>query len=138
MPIDALLMRLDGVKRSGDGYIARCPAHDDRAPSLTVRDLDDGRVLLHCFAGCEPEAVLGAIGLDFSDVMPKNLGDLPPVRKSFNAEAVLECVAKEALIAQVCAAAMAKGKALSAEDSARLTLASARLNEALDLVRARS
>ena len=61
---DLLLSRLDGVRRTGSGrWIARCPAHDDRRPSLSVRELDDGRTLLHCFSGCSPDAVLDAIGL---------------------------------------------------------------------------
>jgi len=47
--------------------VARCPAHDDRDPSLSV-SVKDGRVLVHCFAGCAPDAVLGAVGLTWKDL----------------------------------------------------------------------
>ena len=40
---------------------ARCPAHDDHTPSLSIRDGDDGRLLTHCHAGCEPAAVWDAL-----------------------------------------------------------------------------
>ena len=75
MSIETLVSRLDGIKETGPGrYLSRCPAHDDRSPSLAIKDGDDGRVLLHCFAGCETEDVLSAIGLTFSDVMPVRIG----------------------------------------------------------------
>ena len=52
MSADALLSRLDGVKKTGHGqWIARCPAHEDRSPSLSIAEKDD-RVLVHCHAGC--------------------------------------------------------------------------------------
>jgi DNA primase len=71
--LDKVLSRLDMVKRIGDGrYKALCPAHDDRTPSLAIKDAD-GRILLHCFCGCETIDVLGAIGLDFTDIMPEEV-----------------------------------------------------------------
>lgn len=60
------------VKRSGAGWMARCPAHDDRSPSLSVRRGEDGRVLIHCHAGCPPEAVVAALGLVMADLMPES------------------------------------------------------------------
>lgn len=53
--------RLDGLKPSGDGYIARCPAHDDKTPSLLVSVGDSGKVLFHCYAGCDNRTILDAI-----------------------------------------------------------------------------
>jgi len=65
---DFLLVRLEGVRRAGpSSWMARCPAHPDRNPSFSIA-LRDGRVLLHCFAGCPPEAVLGAVGLTWKDL----------------------------------------------------------------------
>ena len=59
MTAATFLDRLDGVKRTGAGrWLARCPAHDDKRASLAVRELDDGRVLVHDFAGC---AVCGCL-----------------------------------------------------------------------------
>ena len=70
----SLLEYLDGIRETGKGrYLARCPAHDDRNPSLSIRECDDGRVLLHCFAGCEVEDILSAVGLRFADIMPEHI-----------------------------------------------------------------
>ena len=68
-PIDIVLSRLQRTrcarKRS---FMAECPAHEDRIPSLSITEGQDGRVLIHCFAGCDASAVLGAIGLSYSDL----------------------------------------------------------------------
>jgi hypothetical protein len=50
-----------GGKKSGAGYVARCPAHNDKNPSLTLSDTKDGRVLFKCQAGCSQEAVMDAL-----------------------------------------------------------------------------
>ena len=69
-PIQAFLGRLDRVRPAGDGkWYARCPAHDDKGPSLSVRDTGE-RVLVHCFAGCDPEDILSAVDLKWSDLYP--------------------------------------------------------------------
>ena len=61
--LNILLSRLSGVKEVRPGqYIARCPAHDDQHPSLSIKVTDD-RILLHCFAGCKYEEILRALGL---------------------------------------------------------------------------
>lgn len=63
MTIDEVLSALDGVRPVGPGkWVARCPAHDDRHPSLSVAEAN-GRVLLHCFAGCSYRDILSALGL---------------------------------------------------------------------------
>jgi putative DNA primase/helicase len=48
-------------RRSGTGFTARCPAHDDNTPSLSIADSADGKVLVHCHAGCSQEAVIAAL-----------------------------------------------------------------------------
>ncbi|MGE4131901.1 MAG: hypothetical protein AB7F86_09695 [Bdellovibrionales bacterium] len=50
-----------GGKRSGSGFIAKCPAHDDHSPSLSLSDSHDGRILVKCHAGCSQEAVVDAL-----------------------------------------------------------------------------
>ena len=70
-PIDAVLGRLRGVRRSGEGWVACCPAHDDEHASLSVGVQEDGRVLLHCFAGCDVVDVVAAMGLGMRDLFPK-------------------------------------------------------------------
>jgi uncharacterized protein DUF3631 len=68
LPIDAAAVaaRLGGALRSGDGWVARCPAHDDKRASLSINDGDDGKLLVKCHAGCpqdEVVAVLKGLGL---------------------------------------------------------------------------
>jgi hypothetical protein len=55
---------------SGDGWTCRCPAHDDRTPSLKIDPGDDGGVVWRCHAGCDQAAVIAAVGLKFRDLMP--------------------------------------------------------------------
>jgi len=75
-PLQNVLGRLAGVRKRGDGHDARCPAHDDQHASLSVALGDDGRVLLHCHAGCAPVAVCKAMGLRLGDLFPPgNNGD---------------------------------------------------------------
>jgi hypothetical protein len=64
--LDDVLTRLDGVRRTRRGYVARCPAHLDRHPSLSIRARDDGRgVLLHCFSRhCSYVAIVRALKLE--------------------------------------------------------------------------
>jgi len=69
-PAAALLDRLEAVRRNADGWTARCPAHDDRTPSLSVSEGTDGRVLLHCHAGCDTKAVLDTLGMTAADLFP--------------------------------------------------------------------
>lgn len=71
-PIDLVLGRLECVKKTGGGFIARCPAHDDQKPSLSIKEADDGKVLLKCFTGCSVERVVEAIGLELHDLFVPN------------------------------------------------------------------
>ena len=66
-----ILSVLDQVKKSGSStWTCQCPAHDDRTPSLRVTQLDDGRMLIHCFAGCGAAEVLSAVGMSMTDLFP--------------------------------------------------------------------
>src|SRR5437763_699797 len=67
MKLHDLLARLKRVRRSGDGYVALCPAHDDRHPSLSIAQGRD-RVLLYCFRDCGIEAICEALGIRVSDL----------------------------------------------------------------------
>ena len=70
-PVETVLSVLSGVKKAGTGWSARCPAHEDRNPSLSVAAGDDGRALVKCHAGCETPAVVAAMGLRMHDLMPE-------------------------------------------------------------------
>ena len=71
MTVDALLTQLDRVRARGtDKWHARCPAHADHNPSLTIRVADDGRILMHCFSGCEIGEICAALSIRIADLFP--------------------------------------------------------------------
>lgn len=72
-PLDVLRSRLKGVKQHGDRFMAVCPAHQDKSPSLSLSRAEDGRALVHCFAGCKTRDVLGAVGLEMHNLFPESL-----------------------------------------------------------------
>jgi hypothetical protein len=134
--LDGFLSRLDRVKSTGpDRWIASCPAHDDRNPSLTIREAEDGRVLVHCFAGCGAADVLSAVGMSFADLYPDRKGwstdSKPRERKPFYAADVLRAIGDEVLIVATAAANLAHGMTLTDEDRERLMLAAERLQAAV-------
>ena len=66
--IESVLDCLNGVRRSGKGWSAKCPSHEDRNASLSIAEGRDGRCLLFCFAGCNTEDIVGSIGLSLRDL----------------------------------------------------------------------
>lgn len=58
------------ARRNGAEWSVRCPAHEDRSPSLSIGLGEDGRFLLHCFVGCSPESIVKAVGLTMRDLFP--------------------------------------------------------------------
>ena len=70
MPISKILDNLENVTGSGKQYSAKCPAHDDRKNSLSVTEGRDGKILLHCHAGCRMEDILSAMRLTMKDLFP--------------------------------------------------------------------
>jgi hypothetical protein len=74
-----------GARRTGPGrWMARCPAHSDRSPSLSIASGRDGRVLVRCFAGCELSSVLQSAGLKIDNLFPGP----PPAPEQLAAAAV--------------------------------------------------
>lgn len=139
MSSDALLARLDLVRKTGNGrWVCRCPAHDDRGPSLSVRELGDGRVLLHCFAGCEVQSILDAVGLAFEDLFPGRIGGdvVKRERRPFNAADVLRCLSFEALILCQYATTLAKGDVLTTDARERLLTAAQRFQHGAEVTHA--
>jgi hypothetical protein len=67
--VENLVQRLN-ARRSGDSWMAKCPAHTDKNPSLSIKEGSDGRALLKCFAGCENDAILSALGMKWADLFP--------------------------------------------------------------------
>lgn len=84
-PVQRVLERLASVKRGASGWVARCPAHEDNNPSLTISEGRDGRAVLHCHAGCEPSSVVAAIGMTMPELFPPkttNGGSITPLRRT--------------------------------------------------------
>ena len=81
MTAEEFVDKLEGVRKQRGGYIARCPAHEDRNPSLSVRETEDedgSKLLVHCHAGCTATAVVDAMGLRMSDLMSDLHEDTEP------------------------------------------------------------
>jgi hypothetical protein len=133
--VTELIARLDSVRKSGaDSWVARCPAHEDRSPSLTVKGLPDGRILLHCFAGCEAGAVLDSLGLSFAELFPERLGEFSSARAAFTPLEALRALTFESSVVAICAADIVEGKLLSATDADRVCLAAGRIASALEFI----
>lgn len=64
----AILDRLEKVRKAPGGWTARCPAHADRGPSLSIGIGENEGTVLHCFAGCAPEDIVAAVGLRMRDL----------------------------------------------------------------------
>jgi hypothetical protein len=68
-----ILPKLEKVKAGrGQGqWLACCPAHSDNDPSLALKELPDGMVMLHCWSGCDTKSIVNAIGLDMRSLYPE-------------------------------------------------------------------
>ena len=147
MPAEMILERLDGVQRSGRGWRACCPvcSKTSRSRKLAVSDSDDGRVLLHCFAGCDAAAIVQAAGLTLGDLFPERLvADTPEDRRRRQRAAresqwgaAIDAMAVESKVVHFAARDVCQGIGLSEEDSDRLALAIRRIDEAQQILRPR-
>jgi hypothetical protein len=120
---EKVLSALTRVLQSGDGqWRALCPAHGSKSRSLSVREVD-GRVLIHCFAGCEVEDILAALGLQFSDLYEQPLGHrLRPVG-GLSASERLALLEHECLVVLLLVSDIRKGQPMVDADYDRLMTA---------------
>lgn len=137
-PAELLLDRLDRVRRvRSDSWVACCPAHADRSPSLSIRETRDGTLLLKCFAGCSVEAITHAVGLEVADLFPRNFkadygprqkvrGSLLPYRQA------IRLLRHHLLVVQIAAARLAAGDELSEQDLDAMGRAALHLYEMLE------
>jgi len=131
---DKILPLLDKVKKkSGNSWTACCPAHDDKNPSLVITE-KEGVVLLHCFSHqCDVSDIVYAVGLELSDLFPEQIkveGSKPIKKKRFPAEAILEALAEEFVIAELGLATLTDGGTLNSKAQARMKEASNRFTSA--------
>lgn len=134
---EPLLQRLEHVQRQGNGYRARCPACGGQSRKLAITERD-GRVLVHCFAGCPADDVLGAVGLRWADLHPPRHWPQSreererarlAMREAGTASAV-EVLALEGAVIEAAGRQLQCWQYLSAEDDARLTAAVERVSSA--------
>ncbi len=136
-PIDAVLHRLDRVKSTGPGkWQALCPAHDDKRPSLSIKEADDHRVLLKCWSGCGAAEIVSALGLSLADLFPGDRRSLhqhgtAPVRRPFDYRDALTGIAHETLVARLIIEAVNSGEDVDADALDRLALAETRISDTL-------
>ena len=132
---ETLLSRLKRVKRTGPGrWIASSPTREDRHPSLVIRELDDGRVLVHDFGGDDVAAVMAAVGLELADLFPDLPGNFARrVNRPFNASDVLALVSFESSVAVMVCSDVLLNKVVSDADFDRLLVATQRLTHAAEV-----
>jgi len=123
-----ILERLNKVRAVGDGrYLACCPAHDDKSPSLSIRQQECGRTLIHCFAGCPASDVMTAIGMSLADLYPDRQarpGSLPDWKR----RQLEEAADNERLIIRIVRSDLMKGHR-NKSDMERACLAMDRLKK---------
>jgi hypothetical protein len=116
-----LLSRLQNVSREHQKgkltcWSARCPAHEDRAPSLSVAD-DNGTVLIHCYAGCSPADIVAAVGMNLSDLFPRKLLTGKPGRHlPWLGATAFKAIVFDALVVANIASTMRQNREISEQD----------------------
>jgi hypothetical protein len=132
-----LLDRLDGVQKQGNGWRARCPSCGGSSRKVSIVN-SAGKVLVHCFAGCKAEDVIGAVGLTWAELFPpRHWPDSPEERRQQRRAvresawaAALATLATEATIAKIAAAQLLRDEPLEWEDYCRLVKASELIDRA--------
>lgn len=131
-PAERVIVHLDGARETGPGrWMARCPAHDDRSASISIKDAGD-KVLLHCFAGCDVGDVLKAIGLSLSDLFdrpPEHQNALTKYQRRTPWRDLAQTIRQEIFVTVISGERLCGGEILSQEDMGRLYLATRRLVE---------
>ena len=134
-PLENILNRLEKVRKgsSAGRWMACCPAHDDRSASLSIREKDDGVILIKCHALCSSMEILRALGLELKDLYPSALttSGKKSDKRPFNSTEALRCISREAMIVFCAAKKLANGEALLKADIERLLVAIERTNDAL-------
>lgn len=138
---DVLLQRLDGVMKSGNGWRARCPACGGTSRKLSIAE-SDGRVLIHCFACNDAEAVLAALGLSWADLHPPRNWPQSAEEQRRARRAIKECswssalsvLSLESKIVLIASRELAEWPVLSGEDNERLALAVKRIGDAASVL----
>lgn len=133
MPVEKLLPRLAQVKKTGpQKWQALCPAHADKRPSLNIREMDDGTLLLKCWSGCGAADVVEAAGLRLHDLFPRTNESRRPLRSGerWIPRDALAGVAHEALIVVLAGERLMAGNPLTRGELDRIAQAAGRIRAA--------
>lgn len=138
MRTEEFLSHLEGVRRTRESqWLALCPAHADRSPSLSIKEGDEGRTLVYCFAGCPPDDVVTAVGLDIGDLFPEKLEPHKGQKPHWNLKDILLVIKEEATVSACAAGRIARGEELSPKELERAQTASQRIYKALEVANVR-
>lgn len=131
--IGDLLNRLERVRRMGDNrWIACCPAHGDRHPSLNIRLTDDDTILLVCRSGgCSAHDIVSAVGMNLTDLFPKTDRHHAPRQKyPFSAREILAAMVPESFCIALIGKQMSQGITLDEKTLQTLLKAVERISAA--------
>lgn len=134
--LENFLSRLDKVKRVGQSaYIACCPAHADKNPSMTIREVENGMILAHCFAGCSIDQIAGAVSMELYELMPDKAPDETRKARSipFAPSDVMACCKTDACLLYVVMCDLSKGIELTREQIRNAKKAAGRIYAAAQM-----
>lgn len=103
---------------------------------MSIREEPDGRILFHCFAGCNKEDILAACGMEWADVMPERVGHhAPAVKQPFSAVAALNHMHQEACVMIQMANVIKAGGRITKQERERLIATTGKLAEIIGMCR---
>lgn len=144
-PFDEIAARVEAAKENkpapglARAMVCRCPAHDDKRPSMLVSETEDGRVLMHCRAGCTFDEIRQGLGLDPIDLIPEHLrhartdGNRSPHKgPRFSPWQALKALAVDVLTVEIAANQVHRGGWINNEDMAALAAARDRIRSTIE------
>jgi hypothetical protein len=143
MTVDALLAKLDGVRQVAPSrWRAPCPAHDGTNPStLSIGECSDGTVLLHCFGGCDPSAIVSSLGTRLADLFPPNnwqtmgVHGSRPRRPRVDWPAAIEACERDLILVKIVLTQLARHEPINDEDAGACQRAATRVYRLLQEAR---
>lgn len=131
-PIELILSRLEKVRKGQNGqWMAICPSHNDKTPSLSIRETPEGAVLIKCFAQCTSQEIIESIGLEMSNLFPPRTlsGNEPKkIPKILTASQALELIYYEATFIAVIGNNLANTVSITKDDLERCNKAVGRIS----------
>jgi hypothetical protein len=136
---EKIIERLQRVRQVAPRrWVASCPLHNTKGTALSIRELDDGRVLLHDFGGCETQAILSSIGLTVSDLFAEttthHVKGCKPGHWHARKEA-FETIHRECLLVAIAGETWAAGMLPTLQDRDRVCMAAQQIREAVEVCR---